>query len=128
MHDDEGNLLEEKSEDADEVEKKKKITVIRNKIEDLIQRAKRSKEAMDFLVSSVLNINDSLGQIVPTTVQPSQQEYENFSGCKISEEIQIHPPNDVRSKGMTKRIKRAKELPKPRKGKNAKKDRKEAPI
>jgi hypothetical protein len=101
--------------------------VIRNKIEDSIQRAKSSKEAMDFLVSSVLNINDSLGQIVPSMVQPSQQEYENFIGCEIPEEIQIHPPNDVRSKGRSKRTNRAKELPKHRKGKNAKKD-KDAPI
>jgi hypothetical protein len=44
----------------------------------------------------------------------------NFIGCKILEEIQIHPPNDVRSKGRSKRIKRAKELPKPRKMKNLK--------
>ena len=122
MYDDEGNLLEEKVEDANEVEKRKKKAVIRNKIEDLIQRAKSSNEAMDFLVSSVLNIDESLGHIVPSTVQPTQEEYENFIGCKIPEEIQIHPPNDVRSKGRSKRIKRAKELPKPRKGKNAKKD------
>ena len=128
MYDEEGNLLEEKVEDANEVEKRKKIAVVRNKIEDLIQRAKSSNEAMDFLVSSVLNIDDSLGHIVPSMVQPTQEEYENFIGCKIPEEIQIHPPNDVRSKGRSKRIKRAKELPKPRKGLNAKKLMKEPPL
>ena len=122
MYDDEGNILEEKPEDANEVEKRKKIVVIRNNIEDSIQRAKNSSEAMDFLVSSVLKINESLGRIVPSTVQSSEKEYENFIGCKIPEKIEIHPPNDVRSKGRSKRIKRAKELPKPRKGKNAKKD------
>jgi hypothetical protein len=68
----------------------------------------------------VLKIDESLGHIIPCTVQRSQQEYENFIGCKILEEIQIHPPNDVRSKGRSKRIKRAKELPKPRKMKNLK--------
>jgi hypothetical protein len=120
VYDDEGNLLEEKPEDANEVEKRKKIAVVRNKIEEAIQRAKSSKEALDFLVSSVLNIGDSLGHIVPSIVQPTQEEYENFISCKITPEIQIHPPNDVRSKGRSKRIKRAKELLKPRKGKNAK--------
>ena len=128
MYDEEGNLLDEKPIDAIEVEKRKKIAMVRNKVEDLIQRAKSSNDAMDFLVSSVLNIDDSLGNMVPSTMPPRQEEYENFVGCKIPEEIQIHPPNDVRSKGRSKRIKRAKELPKPRKGKNAKKDMKEAAI
>jgi hypothetical protein len=62
-----------------------------------------------------------LGHIVPSTVQPIQEEYENYIGCKIPEEIEIHPPNDVRSKGMSKRIKRAKELPKACKKFNVKK-------
>jgi hypothetical protein len=120
VYDEEGNLLDEKPIDAIEVEKRKKLAVVRNKVEDLIQRAKSSNEAIDFLVSSVLEIEGSLGNIVPTTVPHTQEEYENFVGCKIPEEIQIHPPNDVRSKGRSKRIKRAKELPKPRKGKNVK--------
>ena len=112
--------MDEKPIDAIEVEKRKKIAVVRNKVEELIQRAKSSNDAMDLLVSSVLNIDGSLGNIVPSTVTPAQEEYENFVGCKIPKEIHIHPPNDVRSKGRSKRIKRAKELPKPHKGKNAK--------
>jgi hypothetical protein len=76
---------------------------------------------MDFLLSSVWNIDNSLGHIVPSTVQPIQEEYENYIGCKIAEEIEIHPPNDVRSKEKSKRIKRAKELTKARKIFNAKK-------
>jgi hypothetical protein len=61
-------------------------------------------------------------------VQPTQEEYDNFIGFKIPADIQIHPPNDVRSKGRSKRIKRAKELPKSRKGKNARKDMKKASL
>jgi hypothetical protein len=118
VYDEEDNLLDEKPIDAIEVEKRKKITVVRNKVEDLIQIAKSSNDAMDLLVSGVLDI--SLGNTAPSTMPHTQEEYENFVGCKISEEIQIHPSNDVRSKGRSKRIKRAKELPKPRKGKNAK--------
>jgi hypothetical protein len=68
----------------------------------------------------VQNIDDSLGHIAPSMVQPINEEYENYIGCKILEEIQIHPRDDVRSKGRSKRIKRVKELPKTRKRLNAK--------
>jgi hypothetical protein len=61
----------------------------------------------------------SFGQIVPTTVQATQEEYKSFIGCKIPDQVEIHPPIDVRSNGMSKRIKRVKEVTKPRKGKNA---------
>jgi hypothetical protein len=70
VYGDEGNLLEEKVKDANEVEKRKMMVVIRNKMEDLIQRASSSKGAMDFLLSSVRNIDNSLGHIAPSTVQP----------------------------------------------------------
>jgi hypothetical protein len=105
--------------------KRKMMTVVRNKIEDVIQRASSSKETMNFLLSSVRNIDDSLGQIVLSMVQPINKEYENYIGYKIPEEIQIHPPNDVRSKEMSKRIKRTKKLPKARKILNAMKLMKE---
>jgi hypothetical protein len=61
VYDEEDNLLDEKPIDAIEVEKRKKIAVVRNKVEDLIQIAKSSNDAMDLLVSGVLNI--SLGYI-----------------------------------------------------------------
>jgi hypothetical protein len=38
----------------------------------LIQHAKSSKEGMDFLVSSVMNIEASLGSIIPNIVQTRQ--------------------------------------------------------
>jgi hypothetical protein len=94
----------------------------------LIQRASSSKEAMDFLLSTVRNIDDILGQIVPSMVQPIHEEYENYIGCNIPEEIQIQPPNNVRSKERSKKIKRAKELPKTHKILNAKKLMKNPPL
>jgi hypothetical protein len=94
--------------DANEVERKKKIIAVRNKIEDLMQIARTSKEGMNFLVSSVFNIAASLGQIVLSTLQDRQQEYEGFIGCKIPDHIQIHPPTDIHIKGRNTRIKRAK--------------------
>jgi hypothetical protein len=68
----------------------------------------------------VLNIEGSFSNIALSTMPQTQEEYENFVGRKIPEKIEIHPPNDVRSKGRCKRIKKAKELLKARKGKNAK--------
>jgi hypothetical protein len=118
VFDEEGNLLEEKPVDVNEVERRRKIAAVRSKVEDLIQRAKSSNEGMDFLVTSVMNIEASFGQIVPTIVQTTQEEYENFIGCRIPEQVEIHPPTDVCSKGRSKRIKKAKELPKSRKRKN----------
>jgi hypothetical protein len=121
-NDEEGNLLDEKLIDANEVETRKKITTVRNVIEDLIQRAKSSNGGMDFLVPNMMNIEAFFDQIIPSTVQGIQEEYECFISCKIPDQIQIHPPTDVHSRGRNKRIKRAKELLKACRGKNAKKD------
>jgi hypothetical protein len=115
-------LLDEKLIDANELERQKKITAVRNKVEDLIQRAKSSNEWLNFFLSNVMNIESSFDQIIPNTVQGTQQEYEGFNGCKISEQIKIHPPTNFHSRGRSKRIKKAKELTKSCKGKNAKKD------
>ncbi|XP_025791252.1 protein FAR-RED IMPAIRED RESPONSE 1-like [Panicum hallii] len=95
LYDDEGNVLDEKPKDPIEVEKRKKIAMVRNKVEDAIQKAKSSNDAMNFLLSSVLNIDASLGNMILRAVPQRQDEYENFVGCEIPEEIQIHPPNDV---------------------------------
>jgi hypothetical protein len=48
VYDEEGNLLDEKPIDAREAEKMKKIAAVQNKLEDFIQRAKGSDEAMNF--------------------------------------------------------------------------------
>jgi hypothetical protein len=68
---------------------------MRNKVDDLIQQAKSSKEGMDFLVSSLMNIEASLCHIIPPTMQSTQQEYENFIVCQAREPLHIHPPIDV---------------------------------
>jgi hypothetical protein len=113
-------LLDEKAIDANELERQKKITAVRNKVEDLIQRAKSSNQGLNFLLSNVMNIESSFDPIIPNTVQGTQQEYECFIGCKISEQIEIHPPTNVHSRGRSKKIRRVKELSKSRKGKNVK--------
>jgi hypothetical protein len=47
--DEEGNLLDKKSEDPMEVAMRKKISDVHNKFEDLIQMAKQSESGIEFL-------------------------------------------------------------------------------
>jgi hypothetical protein len=98
-YDEEGNLLDEKPIDTNEIDRRKKITIMRNIVENLIQKAKSSNEGLDFLVSNIRNIEASFDQIMPTAVQGIQEEYEGFIGRKIPGQIQIHPPTDVHSRG-----------------------------
>jgi hypothetical protein len=45
-------------------------------------------------------------KIVLTTTITKKDEYEAFIGTKIPNEVKIHPPNDIKSKGRCKRIKK----------------------
>ena len=79
-------------------------------MEELIQKAKHSDEALDFLTSSVMNIEAPLDQMIPAATQSTrQEEYEAFIGCNIPTEVHIHPPTDVHTVGRCKRIKSGKE-------------------
>lgn len=93
MYDEEGNLLEENPLDANEAERRRKMAVVRNKVESIIQQAKSSKEGMDFLVSRVMIMEGTLGKFVPGMVQSRLQEYQGFIGCQILEQVHIHPTN-----------------------------------
>ena len=117
LFDDEGNPLDEKPKDPMEVAMRKKISDSRNKFEDLIQMAKNSEQGMDFLYSSLSNLVEPLQKITPATTDNKQDEYESFFGSKIPNEVNIHPPNDTKSKGRCKRIGKSKEVKSPRKRK-----------
>jgi hypothetical protein len=107
--DDEGNLLDEKAKDPMEVAMRKKISDSRNKFEDLIQMAKNSEPGMELLYSSLCNLEEPLKKINPTATVNKQDEFESFLGSKIPNEVEIHPPTDIVSKGRCKRIKKSKE-------------------
>ncbi|KAM3228658.1 hypothetical protein ACQJBY_059959 [Aegilops geniculata] len=126
VYDEHGNLLEEKATDSLNEATRKKISVVRNKLEDLIQKAKHSDEGMDFITSSVLNIEASLDEMVPTSAvkQTRQAEYEAFIGCNIPAETDIHPLTDVRTVGRCKRIKGGKETSEEEQKKKKKKEAK----
>jgi hypothetical protein len=114
---DEGNLLDDKDKDPMEVARSKKILDARNQFEDLIQMAKKSDPAVDFLCSSLSKLLEPLQKIVPNATVSKQDDFETFIGGKIPDEVQIRPPTYIVSKGRTKRIKKSKEMPVPRKRK-----------
>lgn len=109
MYDEQGNLIEEKPIDSSEAEMRKKISIARNKFEDLIQKAKHSDEGIDFLTSSVFNLEAPLDQMVSNVKHTRHEEFESFLGCTIPTEIDIHPPTDIHSRGRSKRIRRSKD-------------------
>lgn len=113
--DDEGNLLDEKATDPLEVAMRKKISDSRSKFEDLVQMAKNSQQGMDFLYSGLSNLVEPLQNIIPAAAVNKQAEFESFLGSKIPVQVEIHPPNDIKSKGRCKRIKKSKEEKAPRK-------------
>ena len=100
-----------------EVALQKKISESRNKFEDLIRMAKNSEEGMDFLYSSLSNLVEPLQKITPVATDNKQDEYETFLVSKIPDEVNIHPPNDIKSKGRCKRIRRSKDVKAPSKRK-----------
>ena len=89
---------------------RKKILDSRNQFEDLIQMAKNSEQGMDFLFSSLSNLVEPLQKITPTTRVNKLDEYESSLGSKISNQVDIYPPNDIKSKRRCKRIKKSKEM------------------
>ena len=88
---------------------RKKMLESCNKFEDLIQMAKNSEQGMDFLYSSLSNLVEPLQKITLALIVDKQDEYESFLGNKIPTEVDIHPPNDIKSKGRCKRIRKSKE-------------------
>ena len=50
-------------------------------------------------------LGNELDQIVPAKEKSLVQEFEEFLGCTIPDKVNIHPPNDIRSRGKIKRIK-----------------------
>ena len=116
LFDDEGNLLDEKPKDSMDVAMRKKISDS-HKFEDLIQMAKNSEQGMNFLYSSLSNLVEPLQKITPVATDDKQDEYETFLGSKIPDEVNIHPPNDIKSKGRCKRIRRSKNVKAPSKRK-----------
>jgi hypothetical protein len=71
-----------------------------NKFEDVFQMVKTSDEGLDILIQNL----ESLSLLFQPSSRTRQEEQETFIGMSISENVQVHPPSDIRSKGKCKRI------------------------
>jgi hypothetical protein len=60
---------------------------------------------VQFLRDGIFTLADQLNKIVPAKKRTPVQEFQDFLGCDIPDEVSIHPPNDIRSRGKIKRIK-----------------------
>jgi hypothetical protein len=78
----------------------RKMSTAHNKFEDVFQMAKTSKESMDILIQNL----ESLSLLFQSTPRTRQEEQESFIGISIPQNVQVHPPSDIRSKGKCKRI------------------------
>jgi hypothetical protein len=79
---------------------RRKISTAHNKFQDIFQMAKTSEESMDTLIHNL----ESLSLLIQPASRTRQQEQESFIGMSIPENVQVHPPSDIRSKGKCKRI------------------------
>jgi hypothetical protein len=79
---------------------RRKMSTAHNKFEDIFQMAKTSEESMDTLMHNL----ESLSLLFQPASRTRQHEQESFIGMSILENVQVHPPSDIRSKGKCKRI------------------------
>lgn len=75
------------------------------KMEELLIQAKQSQVGMQFLRDGIFTLGEQLSIQVPAKEQTQTEEFEEFLGCSIPSEVDIHPPNDIRSRGRIKRLK-----------------------
>jgi hypothetical protein len=79
---------------------RRKMASAHNKFEDVFQMAKTSDEGLDILIQNL----ESLSLLFQPSSRTRQEEQETFIGMSIPENVQVHPPSDIRSKGKCKRI------------------------
>jgi hypothetical protein len=79
---------------------RRKMASAHNRFEDVFQMAKTSDEGLDILIQNL----ESLSLLFQPSSRTRQEEQETFIGMSIPENVQVHPPSDIRSKGKCKRI------------------------
>uniref|UniRef100_A0A0E0NXJ5 Uncharacterized protein n=1 Tax=Oryza rufipogon TaxID=4529 RepID=A0A0E0NXJ5_ORYRU len=92
-------------------------------MEKLILQAKQSAAAMQLLRDELVVLGDKLNEMVPEKELSQIEEFESYLGCSIPSQIEIHPPNDTRSRGRIKRIKGHNDKEKKQNKKRKKKER-----
>ncbi|XP_037457036.1 protein FAR1-RELATED SEQUENCE 5-like [Triticum dicoccoides] len=105
MFDGEGNILEENFIDPVDMAVRRKISAVRNKLEDLIRTAKCSMEGVEFLHTSLCKAELGLRQLVSVVPCDTQENEESFIGSIIPKDVTILTPIDINARGTCSRIK-----------------------
>jgi hypothetical protein len=105
MFDADGTLLEENTSRKNDPEMHKMLSEAFNLIEKVVLQAKQSPVAMRLLRDELVAVHEKLNFMVPGKERSQVEEFESYLGCSIPDKIDIHPPNDTRSRGRIKRIK-----------------------
>ncbi|XP_044325979.1 uncharacterized protein [Triticum aestivum] len=105
IFDGEGNILEENLIDPVDMAMKRKIALVRNKLEDLIRKTKGSMEGIEFLHTSLCNAEMALAHLVPAVACNTHENEESFIGSIIPKHVTIHTPTDINARGTCSRIK-----------------------
>ncbi|KAM3197612.1 hypothetical protein ACQJBY_072968 [Aegilops geniculata] len=105
VFDGEGNMLEENLIDPADIAMKRKVGLVRNKLEDLIRNSKGSMEGIELLHTSLCNAELALAQLVPAVACNTHENEESFIGSIIPKHVTIHTPTDINARGTCSRIK-----------------------
>ncbi|XBI15953.1 hypothetical protein VPH35_058289 [Triticum aestivum] len=105
LFDGEGNMLEENLIDPVDIAMKRKVALVRNKLEDLMRNSKCSMEGIEFFHTSLCNAELDLAQLVPAVACNTHQNEESFIGSIIPKHVTIHTPTDINARGTCSRIK-----------------------
>lgn len=101
-----GNLLEENESSSLDLAKWRMVSEIRETLDDTIRLAEHSSEELEALRNALLDMKRNMSQKMVVGNHPSRQdEFEAYIGCSMPNQIDIHPPTDVHTKGRCKRIK-----------------------
>ena len=84
---------------------KRKIDLVRNKLEDLMRNSKGAIEGSEFLHTSLCDAKLALTQLVPAVACNTHENEESFIGSIIPKHVTIHTPTDINARGTCSRIK-----------------------
>ncbi|XP_047073300.1 protein FAR1-RELATED SEQUENCE 5-like [Lolium rigidum] len=105
VYDGDGNPLDDNPIDYVDMETRRKISVARNKFEDLIRHAKNSSGGLDLLHSGLCDLESTISQSTLAVAHTSQQEQESFVGSSFPTQVDILTPTNIDARGTCSRIK-----------------------
>jgi hypothetical protein len=105
VYDGEGNPLEDNPIDCVDMNTRRKISLARNKLEDIIRIAKNSSGGLDLLHSGLCDLESVVSQSTLPIAHTSHEEQESFVGSSFPTQVDILTPTSVDARGTCSRIK-----------------------